>query len=148
MSTGSIPGATEHPTKEQMDKAIDLQNKEFDAVQRLSERWTVLTKVAVVDDDYPEVRHKYESAVKDVIDAFRDNGRRVTLGATGQYPDGSKGPHDEGELQMGVAHDSEGTVHLNFGREVAWIGLDQAHAIQLAKMILHHAGIKRVELEM
>lgn len=54
---------------------IDRQNKEFDALTKLSERWFALQRVAVVDDDYPEYRHRYEGAIKDFIDAIRINGR-------------------------------------------------------------------------
>ncbi len=39
----------------------------------------------------------------------------MKFGATGKYPHGSFGPHDEGALQMGVARDSKGNVHVNFG---------------------------------
>jgi len=55
--------------------ALERQNKEFDALTRLSEAWRVLRSVPVVDDDYPAYRHKYESALKDFIDALRENGR-------------------------------------------------------------------------
>jgi hypothetical protein len=64
--------ATDLPS---MSVRIDLQNKEFDAVDKLCARWRILQKVAVVDDDYPEMRHYYESAMKDLIDAIRANGR-------------------------------------------------------------------------
>jgi hypothetical protein len=70
------------------------------------------------------------------------------LGATGQYPDGSLGPHDEGALQMAVAHDSKGLVHVNFGKEVAWFALPPEQAINFARLILRHAGAKKVEIEL
>jgi hypothetical protein len=54
---------------------IALQNEEFTAARALAEALRIHDTVAVVDDDYPEVRHKYESRVKDLIDAFRKNGR-------------------------------------------------------------------------
>ncbi len=60
-----------------VDKRIELQNKEFDAVKRLAEQYRRITMTPVVDDDYPEVRHCYESAMSDVIDAIRANGRIV-----------------------------------------------------------------------
>lgn len=72
----------------------------------------------------------------------------MKFGATGQYPDGSLGPHDEGALQMGVAHDSKGTVILNFGKEVSWIGMPPEQAINFARLILRHAGVKKVEIEL
>jgi len=70
----------------------------------------------------------------------------MKLGATGEFPRGSLGPHDEGELQMGVAHDADGNVHINFGKEVAWLAFPQEEAIEFAKLILRHAGAKKVEI--
>lgn len=58
-----------------MQDKIALQNKEFDAVETLSSKYSSLTMTAVVDDDYPEMRHYYESAVKQLIEAFKANGR-------------------------------------------------------------------------
>jgi hypothetical protein len=69
------------------------------------------------------------------------------LGATGKFPDGSLGAHDEGELQFGVSRDSKGLVHLNFGKNIAWLALPPETAIELAKLLLRHAGAKKVEIE-
>lgn len=55
--------------------AIDKQNAEFDALTELSKRWSELRNVAVVDDDYPEARHRYEGALRDFIRAIGENGR-------------------------------------------------------------------------
>jgi hypothetical protein len=68
------------------------------------------------------------------------------FGATGKFPRGSLGPHDEGGLQMGVAHDEHGNVIMNFGKPVAWIAFPPEQAIELAKLILHHAGAKKIEI--
>lgn len=54
---------------------ITLQNAEFDALDNLVRKYAVLTKVAVVDDDYPEVRHYYETALRDFVAAMKANGR-------------------------------------------------------------------------
>lgn len=69
------------------------------------------------------------------------------LGATGKYPNGSLGPHDEGELQVGIAHDSKGTVIIDFGKDVSFIGFPQEDAINFAKLILKHAGAKKIKVE-
>lgn len=58
-----------------MSAALDRQNKEFDALAELAKRYDQLTRVAVVEDDYPEYRHRYEGALKDFIKAIRENGR-------------------------------------------------------------------------
>ena len=70
------------------------------------------------------------------------------LGATGKFPDGSLGPHDEGELRFGVAKDSNGLVHINFGKPVSWFAMPPEVAVDLARKLLRFAGAKRVEIEL
>jgi len=72
----------------------------------------------------------------------------MKLGATGKYPHGTLGPHDEGALQMAVAHDSTGNVHVNFGKDLSWFAMPPEQAINFAKLILRHAGAKKVEIEL
>lgn len=55
---------------------IDRQNREFDALTNLATRWKALQCVAVVDDAYPEERHRYEGALKEFLAAVEANGRR------------------------------------------------------------------------
>lgn len=57
-----------------MDR-IALQNAEFDALEKLAEQYRRLSLTAVVDDDYPYVRHDYESALKALLEACAYNGR-------------------------------------------------------------------------
>lgn len=54
---------------------IQSQNDEFEAVAKLALQYERLTKTPVVDDDYPEVRHAYEGAIRAVIAALKANGR-------------------------------------------------------------------------
>jgi hypothetical protein len=68
------------------------------------------------------------------------------LGATGHFPQGALGPDDEGALQIGIAHDSKGNVVLNFGEQVSWVAMPPAAAINFAKVILRHAGVKKIEI--
>jgi len=58
------------------------------------------------------------------------------LGATGKFPQGKLNEDDEGELQIGVAKDAEGKIIINFGKPVAWIGLDAQSALGFAKTII------------
>lgn len=55
---------------------IALQQAEFDALSDLVKRYQRLTMTPIVDDDYPEMRHYYEVAVRNFIDACQKNGRR------------------------------------------------------------------------
>lgn len=70
------------------------------------------------------------------------------FGATGQYPEGMIGPTDKGALRIGIAHDSKGNVIINFGDEVSWIAMPAAQAIDFARNILKHCGVKKVEIEL
>jgi hypothetical protein len=54
---------------------IEKQNAEFDALDVLIICYQRMMRVAVVDDDYPEVRHQYETAMKVFIVAAANNGR-------------------------------------------------------------------------
>jgi hypothetical protein len=74
--------------------------------------------------------------------------RELGLGATGDFSDGvSRRPGDEGALRMAISDaDSEGNIHMDFGKEVAWIAFPKSHAIQLAKLLLTKAGAKKIEV--
>jgi hypothetical protein len=68
------------------------------------------------------------------------------FGATGTYPRGQLGPHDEGGLTIGVARDNSGNVIVNFGTPVSWFGLPLEQAIAFGRLILKHAGAGTVEI--
>lgn len=55
-------------------------------------------------------------------------------GATGEFPDGSLGDGDEGELQFAVLGQG-GLVHLVFGVEVRTVSLPPDQALRLGAMI-------------
>ena len=56
---------------------IDLQNDEFNAVRELSKQMRRVELTPPIDDDYPEVRHDYEGAVRQAMKAFVANGRKL-----------------------------------------------------------------------
>lgn len=70
------------------------------------------------------------------------------LGGTGRFPDGKMHPGDQGELRFAVAKDSRGNVHIDFGKDVSWLALPPESAIQLGKLLLTHAGAKKIEIEL
>lgn len=61
--------------REQMAR-IELQNKEFAALDELIKRYRTLGQVAIVDDNYPECRHYYEGALSFFLAACKANGHR------------------------------------------------------------------------
>lgn len=58
---------------DKMMEEMKKQTAEFDALQKLYKAFTEMP--AVVDDDYPEMRHYYESEMRDFIDKIKANGR-------------------------------------------------------------------------
>lgn len=62
-----------------MDKKLrermNLQSKEFDAAAEFSIQLRRHDATAVVDDDYPSVRHDYEGALAGLISSMKANGR-------------------------------------------------------------------------
>lgn len=53
--------------------AMKRQNQEFDALENLIAAYQAHKAVTVVDDDYPEVRHNYETMLAAFIAAYRAN---------------------------------------------------------------------------
>lgn len=77
-------------------------------------------------------------------DSFRQQmeieAQRLGLGATSRHPSGSMHSSDEGEIRMGIASDEKtGKVMLNFGKPVAWLGLNPEEAVGIAQALIQHA---------
>lgn len=60
-----------------VDKRMQLQRAEFDAADELASAIRAHNMTPVVDDDYPEVRHRYEGALQTFLRAIRKNGRKL-----------------------------------------------------------------------
>lgn len=63
---------------EQWEKTLarmTLQREEFDAASELAKQYRRISMTPIVDDDYPEVRHDYESALSVFIVKMKANGR-------------------------------------------------------------------------
>jgi hypothetical protein len=72
-----------------------------------------------------------DASMRRIAEAFN-------LGATGKFPEGKITPRDEGEITMGVAA-APGTVLLNFGKPVSWIGFTPEQATAIANSLLENA---------
>lgn len=57
------------------DLRIAAQIAEFDAADKFAAALRRHNMTAVVDDDYPQVRHEYEDALANLLDAMRANHR-------------------------------------------------------------------------
>lgn len=65
---------------------------------------------------------------------------RQRLGATGRYPEGKLGAHDEGEIAFAVAADPVNKkILIDFGKPVAFLGMNKAQAVELGQMLIAKA---------
>lgn len=60
------------------------------------------------------------------------------FGSTGDFPRGKFSQDDEGQLTLGVGV-KDRTLIIDFGKPVAWVGLDYFSAVQFAQTILRRA---------
>lgn len=68
--------------------------------------------------------------------------RAPATGATGLFTDGKVNADDEGELKLMIAADlSAGIVRIDFGKPVAWLGLQKDNAIQIGNGIITKAKL-------
>jgi hypothetical protein len=82
-------------------------------------------------------------------DAAKDEGEQNLMekltaespkfGATGKFPMGELDKSDEGEIAFGVTS-HRGKVIINFGKPVAWLGMDARQAASLAALLIQHAN--------
>ena len=54
---------------------FETQRDEFEAADSFSRRLRQLNSTPIVDEDYPEIRHLYESALENLIRKMTVNGR-------------------------------------------------------------------------
>ena len=64
---------------------------------------------------------------------------RQRLGATGEFPEGKVTPEDEGEIKIAIGSKT-GTVCMEFGKPIAWIGFTPQQARQIAVTLMEHAA--------
>lgn len=72
------------------------------------------------------------------VSALRQMLLAKTPGATGEFPDGKINPEDEGELRLAVGHDQD-NVRIEFGKQVAWLAMPRADAVEFARAVMRHA---------
>ncbi len=62
-----------------------------------------------------------------------------------QYPRGKLTDSDEGALRIAIG-ERDGTVIIDFGKDVSWIGMSKPEAIEFATTIMKQAGAKKIEV--
>ena len=115
--------------------------------------WQAQVEVLGLDgaDAFPRYFMRFETAKQEMEEFLRWRLWKIPapqLGSTGKFPDGKLHPGDEGELVLGVARDTHGDVHINFGKDISWLALPPEQAVEFAKLILRHAGAKEVVVKL
>jgi hypothetical protein len=72
---------------------------------------------------------------------------KVKLGALGSHSKGKIHKDDEGDIQMAIGSTEDGKVVVDFGKAVAWVGMDPDNADELANMLRRHATNARIALK-
>ena len=80
-----------------------------------------------------------EETFRKRADAPTEDRIKELLGATRQFPQGKLAPSDEGELKFAVGA-KDGKVVIEFGKPVAWMGMDAEQAISLAELLIEKAA--------
>lgn len=74
--------------------------------------------------------------IDEARDRLREELESIRLGATGQYPNGQYGKHDEGEIRFAVAADkARGVVLIDFGKPIHSLGITHEQAAELADLL-------------
>jgi hypothetical protein len=66
--------------------------------------------------------------------------KRNKLGPTGEFPRGKIYESDEGAFTFRIGRHSDGTVIIDFGKSITWLGLEPDIAAEFCKKILAAAG--------
>ena len=64
--------------------------------------------------------------------------REAKLGATGEYPHGTTGPMDQGELKAAV-YIQKGRLFINFGKQLSWLAITKREAMAFAAGLMKKA---------
>lgn len=108
---------------------MQTQSDEFYSFDSLAAQWILLKHTAVVDDDYPGVRHVFESRLTDFIDKMKANGRFDHGGRYGlsEFTTPSKPPAGARDA---VADEMVGRkVEVVRGANKGWVGVIRSQEI-------------------
>ena len=84
-----------------------------------------------------------ERGADNMRELFKERLLQAELGATGKQPEGKLAKGDEGEIMFAIGHQF-GKVTLDFGKAVAWVGMNPDQAEALAATIMTHANKARL----
>lgn len=111
----------------------DLDGSIFDAIQWPTEKppalITIDDRALTFDGTWPRL---------DDLRKFQPWNKRLS-GATGDFPQGKLNGDDQGGLRMAIGV-KDGVIVVDFGKPVAWLGLDKATALALSDNLRKHAS--------
>ena len=75
-----------------------------------------------------------------LVELIRAQALKDRLGATGNFPAGKIDKTDEGEIRFAIAADpTTRKVIINFGKPVAWMGMEKDQAIAIGETLIARA---------
>jgi hypothetical protein len=71
-------------------------------------------------------------------DHLEEVAREKSLGATGEYPHGTTGPEDQGELKAAV-YIKNNRLFINFGKQLSWLALTKQESLAFGNGLVKKA---------
>lgn len=135
-SRSSQPGGID-AMKRWLHKVIidaGLDGSIFDAIE-----WPTAKPPALITIDDRAIMFDGTWPRIDDLRQFQPWNKRL-IGATGSHPLGQLSADDQGGLRIAIAADKlNGIVRVEFGKPVAWLGLNKQSALDLAAKLRWHA---------
>lgn len=97
--------------------------------------------VAVLNEIFPALKGKpydIKTFTKDEKDHIEEVAKEAKLGATGEYPHGTTGPEDQGELKAAV-YIRNNRMFINFGKSLSWLALTKQEALAFGNGLVQKA---------
>ena len=82
--------------------------------------------------------HDFDVADNKLLDKLRECLQEMTLGKTGEFPDGKIREDDKGGVMFAVGEE-KGNVVIQFGEPTKWVGMSPQQALDLASLLIKHA---------
>lgn len=98
--------------------------------------------VAVLNTIFPalkDVPFDVRSFKKTDEGHIEEVAKEKKLGATGEYPHGTTGPEDQGELKAAV-YIRDGRLFINFGKSLSWLALTKREALMFGNGVVRKAS--------
>lgn len=127
---------------ETMRKVEQKRPQETFLMTIINELGTNAEAMAVLNTIFPALKDvPYDVRQFKRVDADappEEVSKKMDLGATGEYPHGTTGPHDQGELKCAV-YIQKNRLMVNFGKQLSWLAMTKQEAIAFGSGLVKKA---------